>query len=94
MDSIQIMLNQFDASTRQVMERLGLNSTKTLFRRRTDYNDPRCKHLLRFLEPGVHFRRKSPDSSQLVWNWEKTRRAWAQALQINGLPPGRGQHCR
>jgi len=66
------------------MERLGLNSTKTLFRRRTDYNETRSENTLRFLEPGIHFRRKSPDTSQLVWNWEKTQRAWEQALKMSG----------
>jgi hypothetical protein len=58
----------FNYSTRQVLEELGLNSTKTLFRRRTDYKDHQSEKKQRFLKPGIHFRRKSPDSGQLVWN--------------------------
>lgn len=76
------MNDHFDCSTKQVLERLGLNCTKTLFRRRTDYKDSRCEDLMQFLEPGIHFRRKTPGSTQLVWNWEKTERAWEQALRL------------
>ena len=74
-------------STREVMERLGITNSKTLFRRRTDYNDPRCQQLLLFLEPGIHFFPKSQGAKQLVWDWEKTKRAWDQALAIQGKEP-------
>ena len=77
--------SNFSASTREVMERLGILSTKTLFRRRTDYNDPRSRSLERFLEPGIHFRRLSPNSSKLTWDLEKTVRAWDQAIALT--PP-------
>jgi len=70
--------------TREVMERLGLKSTKTLFRRRTDCKDPQSRKLRTFLEPNVHFFPMAPGSSQLVWDWEKTERAWHQALKIDG----------
>ena len=72
----------FNASTREVLDRLGLNNSKTLFRRRTDFHEPRRKEVNRFLEEGIHFRRKSPDSTQLVWDLELTERAWKQALEI------------
>ena len=72
----------FNASTREVLDRLGLNNSKTLFRRRTDFKEPRRKEVARFLEEGIHFRRKSPDSTQLVWDLELTERAWKQALEI------------
>ena len=77
------MDHSFNYSTRQVLEELGLNSTKTLFRRRTDYKDRQSEKTKRFLKPGIHFRRKSPDSGQLVWNWEKTARAWDQAIKLS-----------
>ena len=72
----------FNASTKEVMQMLGLNSTKTLHRRRTDYKEACSGNVQRFLEPGIHFRRKSPDSSQLVWNLQKTKRAWKQAMKV------------
>jgi hypothetical protein len=69
--------------TREVMERLGILSTKTLFRRRTDCRDPRTKTLRTFLEPGVHFFSLTPGSTRLIWDWEKTERAWKQALKLD-----------
>jgi len=72
----------FTASTKDVLERLGLNSYKTLFRRRTDYHERRKLKLQQFLEHGIHFRKKSPDSNQLVWDLELTERAWKQAIDI------------
>ena len=72
----------FNASTREALDRLGLNNSKTLFRRRTDFHEPRRKEVTQFLEEGIHFRRKSPDSTQHVWDMELTERAWQQALEI------------
>lgn len=72
----------FTASTADVLKLLGLNNSKTLFRRRTDFHESRRKRVARFLEPGIHFRRKSPESKALVWDPELTLRAWEQALSI------------
>jgi len=74
----------FGASTKEVLDRLGLASPKTLFRRRTDYIDTRREAVTRFLEPNIHFRRKSPDTTQLVWDLESTVRAWNTATAITG----------
>jgi hypothetical protein len=75
------MSNDFNASTEAVCQRLGV-SYKTLCRRRTDISDKRTPGLLQFLEPGIHFKRKTPESRQLAWNLERTERAWAQAIAI------------
>ena len=75
----------FNTSTREVMERLGHASSKTLFRRRVDYADQRVPADQKFLIPGVHFQRKSPGSMQLVWDWQKTKAAWEQALRVADL---------
>ena len=72
----------FSASTKDVLDRLGLTSSKTLFRRRTDYRDPRSQKLTTFLQPNVHFRRLSPNSNRLVWDLEETVKAWDQATAI------------
>ena len=72
----------FNASTREVLDRLGLSNSKTLFRRRTDFKEPRRKEVARFLEEGIHFRRKSPDSTQLVWDLYRTKLAWHAALAL------------
>lgn len=70
---------EFTASTREVMEALGLNNSKTLFRRRTDFHEKHGVKVARFLEPGIHFRRVSPESRNLVWDLELTVRAWNTA---------------
>jgi hypothetical protein len=75
------MTDDFNTSTEVVLQRLGV-SYKTLARRRTDIQDRRTAKQLQFLEPGVHFRRKSPESTRLVWNWPRTERAWNQAMKI------------
>jgi hypothetical protein len=72
----------FNASTRDVMNQLGLNNSKTLFRRRVDFFEPHRKEVSRFLEEGIHYRRKSPDSPQLVWDLYRTKLAWHAAVAL------------
>ena len=74
--------NAFTASTKEVMERLGLGNNKTLFRRRTDFQEKEQKVALKFLEPGIHFRRMSPGSTRLVWDLDRTVKAWEAALKL------------
>ena len=71
----------FNASTREVLGALGLKDSKTLFRRRTVY-EPRRKEVIRFLEEGIHYRRKSPDSTQIVWDLHRTKLAWYAAVAL------------
>ena len=75
------MTDSFNASTAEVLQRLGV-SYKTLCRRRTDVSDRRTDKLLQFLEPGIHFKRKTPESRRLAWNLERTERAWQQAMEV------------
>lgn len=72
----------FNASTNQVLKALGLSNSKTLFRRRVGFYEPERKEISRFLEEGIHFRRKSPDSTQLVWDLYRTKLAWHAALAL------------
>lgn len=83
------MENLFSASTREVVKTLGLGSEKTLFRRRVDYHDEKRGVTTRFLLPNVHFRRKTPASTALVWNLEMTVRAWETALTLATEKPAR-----
>ena len=77
------MTPNFNATTKEVMAKLRLKDKKTLFRRRTDYNDPRSKTLTTFLQPGVHFRPKTPGNPKgLIWDLEATVKAWETAVQI------------
>lgn len=71
--------NRFNATTKEVCEALMLSNEKTLFRRRTDFGDSQRKRVQRFLEPGVHFRRKTPDSKVLLWDLALTIKAWNTA---------------
>lgn len=64
------------------MTRLGLGDSKTLFRRRTDFQETQQRVTLRFLEPDIHFRRISPDSTRLVWDMDRTVKAWETALKL------------
>lgn len=75
------MASKFTASTREVLEALGLQASKSLHRRRTDYTDNARPDTFRFLEPGIHFRQKTPGSPQLVWDLDATVRAWDVALK-------------
>ena len=76
-------MSNFNATTKEVMAKLLLKDSKTLFRRRTDYNDPRSQNLTTFLKPGVHFRFKSPGcTNALLWDLEATINAWETAVQI------------
>ena len=81
------MTDDFNASTEAVCQRLGV-SYKTLCRRRTDVKDRRTPKLLQFLEPGIHFKRKTPESKRLAWNLERTERAWNQAMKVTGSQRG------
>lgn len=72
----------FNCSTKEVLLHLGLGNCKSLFRRRIDYKDAQARTLTRFLEPGVHYRRKTPGSTQLVWDLDATVAAWEAALKI------------
>jgi len=72
--------NRFNATTKEVCEALMLSNEKTLFRRRTDFtSEPKRKRVQRFLEPGVHFKRKTPDSNALLWDLALTIKAWNTA---------------
>ena len=75
------MNGKFTVSTKEMVQLLGLESEKTLFRRRTDYGSDRCLDQ-RFLERGIHFQSKTPGSAQLVWDPERTKRAWDAACSI------------
>ena len=77
------MAANFNASTKEVLSALGLESSKSLFRRRTDYVDSARAATQRFLEPNIHFRKKTPGSTQLVWDLERTKRAWETALKLS-----------
>lgn len=70
----------FNATTRQVIGELGFSDPKTLHRRREDYRDKGVRACDQFLQHGVHYRRKSPNCSQIVWDLEATLRAWDQAI--------------
>ena len=76
------MASKFTASTKEMVQMLGLSSEKTLFRRRTDYASDR--NAAQFLERGLHFQSKSPGASQLVWDPELTKRAWDAACAAQG----------
>ena len=76
-------MSNFNASTKEVLKALGLESSKSLFRRRSDYIDNSRGATHRFLEPNIHFRKKTPGSTQLVWDLERTVRAWATALKLS-----------
>ena len=71
--------SEFDGSTRQMLQRLSLSNAKTLFRRRTDFCEKNRANVNQFLKPGVHFRRLSPDSKNLIWNMDLTERDWNEA---------------
>lgn len=66
-----------------MMEELGLLSAKTLHRRREDYKDKNIRPESQFFRLGVHFLRKSPSSSELVWDPEATIRAWVEATKVS-----------
>ena len=76
----------FSASTREVMQTLGVMDAKTLHRRREDYNDKSVNPDSQFLKLGVHFLRKSPSSKQLVWDLDTTVRAWVEATRVQPQP--------
>ena len=70
----------FTASTREMMQALGILDDKTLHRRREDYKDKFISPAKQFLKLGVHYLRKSPSpASPLVWDPEATKRAWIEA---------------
>lgn len=69
---------------------LGLGSEKTLFRRRVDYHDEKRGVANRFLLPNVHFRRKTPATTALVWDLAATVRAWETALAIATIQGNEG----
>ena len=73
----------FTASTRDVMQAIGVLDPKTLHRRREDYRDKTIHPSTQFFKLGVHYLRKSPYSKQLVWNREATIRAWTEATRIH-----------
>ena len=69
----------FNSGTRDVMDALGAKDPKTLHRRRVGYQDKDVSPRNQFLQEGIHFRRKSPNSSALVWDLSKTLKAWDEA---------------
>ena len=76
----------FSASTRDVMQTLGVLDAKTLHRRREDYNDKSVHPDSQFFKLGVHYLRKSPTSKQLVWDLDTTVRAWVEATKVQSQP--------
>ena len=76
----------FTASTREVMQTLGVLDAKTLHRRREDYNDKSVHPDSQFFKLGVHYLRKSPSSKQLVWDLDTTVRAWVEATKVQPQP--------
>ena len=77
------MSTNFTASTKEVCDALGLSSTRTLHRRRANFTEKnRGEGMQRFLQPNIHFRSKSPDSPQLVWDLDATVAAWNTASKI------------
>ena len=73
----------FSASTRDVMAQLGVQDPKTLHRRREESNDPTIHQDARVFKLGVHYRRKSPTSKQVVWDLDAAVRAWTEATKIS-----------
>ena len=72
----------FTATTREVMQQLGVLDPKTLHRRREDYYDQSIDPNSKIFRLGVHYRRKSPSSTQVVWDPDLTIRAWTEATRI------------
>jgi len=75
----------FTATTREVMQQLGVLDPKTLHRRREDYYDQSIDPNSKIFRLGVHYRRKSPTSTQVVWDLNLTIGAWSEATKINAL---------
>jgi len=78
----------FTASTRDLMQQLGVLDPKTLHRRRDLYNDKSIHPDRKIFKFGVHYVRKSPTSTQVVWDLELTRNAWLSATQAFALEHG------
>ena len=77
-------MSNFTATTRQVLDHLGLNDTKTLHRRREDYWDKsnRIKPEHRIFKLGVHYTKKSPNSKLILWDLDKAVNAWTAATRV------------
>ena len=73
----------FSASTRDVMTELGVLDAKTLHRRREESNDPTIHPSGRIFKLGIHYRFKSPNSKQIVWDKSAVIRAWTEATRVN-----------
>ena len=72
---------EFSASTREVCARLGLQSNRSLLRRKLDTHETARPHQLKFLKEGLHFRAKSPGCKALIWDLERTVKAWEAAVK-------------
>ena len=75
----------FTATTRDVMQAIGVLDPKTLHRRREDYNDKSIHPSKQFFKLGVHYLRKSPNSKTVMWDQAATVRAWTEATKISAL---------
>ena len=75
----------FTASTRDVMQAIGVLDPKTLHRRREDYNDKTIDPSRQFFKLGIHYLRKSPNSKQVMWDQAATVRAWIEATKASAL---------
>ena len=71
---------------------LGFSDPKTLHRRREDYQDKDVRPCDQFLKHGIHYRRKSPNCCQIVWDLEATLRAWDEAIAASGVRPMSERH--
>lgn len=74
----------FNKGTRDVMAAVGALDPKTVHRRRVGYVDKDVSPGNQFLVEGVHWRRKSPNSSTIVWDLGKTLVAWDEATAALG----------
>ena len=66
----------FETSTREMLDVLKLRDPKTLHRRRDRYHDKSVNPKNKIFEYGVHYMRKTPFTTELVWNRRVTVRAW------------------
>ena len=78
-------MRSFTASTRDVLARLGLRDPKTLHRRRDLYMDKAVPAKYKIFKVGVHYVRKSPASTTLVWDLELAVETFVEASKLAHL---------
>ena len=67
------------------MQAIGVLDSKTLHRRREDYNDKSIHPSKQFLKLGIHYLRKSPNSKTVMWDQAATVRAWIEATKLSSM---------